>query len=42
MHGKGEFIWPNKLKFNGHYRYGKRNGEGTFIWPDGKKCVGTW
>lgn len=42
MNGKGTFIWPDKRRFEGNYKNGKKHGKGVFYWPDGNKCEGEW
>lgn len=40
MDGKGEFVWPDGRKYNGHYVEDKKHGFGEFEWPDGRKYKG--
>ena len=42
MNGKGTFTWPDKRRFEGYYKNGKKHGKGIFYWPDGNKCEGEW
>ena len=36
MHGFGEIILANGEKYEGEYKYGKKDGYGKYTYPDGK------
>lgn len=42
MHGKGEFLWADKRKYVGEYKFGKKHGSGVFYYKDGRKLQGNW
>jgi len=31
MHGQGEFLWKNGIKYTGEYKYDKKDGMGKMI-----------
>jgi hypothetical protein len=40
--GKGEFKWPNGIKYKGEWSNGEMNGEGVLTTEKGEVFRGTW
>ncbi|KAK4883702.1 hypothetical protein RN001_007021 [Aquatica leii] len=42
MHGKGNFMFPHDVEYEGNLRDGMFHGDGTLTYPMGQKLEGTW
>lgn len=42
QHGFGVEIWPDGAKYEGEYKYGKKNGKGILLFADGSRYEGTF
>ena len=42
MGSTSTFTLPDRQKYEGEWKDGKRHGQGTFTFPDGRKYVGEW
>lgn len=41
-HGYGTLVLDNGDKYEGEFKFGKKNGKGTYTWADGTTYVGEW
>ena len=42
LHGEGKRSWLNGDKYEGEFRFGKRDGQGAFTWGHGDRYEGGW
>ena len=42
MHGDGQMLFRDGMRYEGQYVKDKKSGTGQFIWPDGRMYSGEW
>ena len=42
MHNRGIYTWKDGRRYEGEYKYDKKDGFGKYIWVDGRRYEGFW
>ena len=42
MHGQGLYQWSDGRRYQGEYKYDKKDGFGVYMWADGRAHYGMW